>query len=461
MRPDPVVKEIEENQTSAALDYPVGYVNLQRLMAAIVLVAVCAELAYTTVNISAMPVFIPSIGLAPQWIGIAATSFILMEGVLKSPFGVLGDRVGRRILILTGPCVSIFTCLLTPHIHNPYVLILLRILDGIGAAALWPAAFSLIGDHIPESRRSTAMSYFNLAYLVGLALGPMLGGGVNDLYFRLLLKSHSLPVPVGKSWSQTAQLLYDHSKVASFYVAALLFVITTTVASLFIPILKPVEHTDDNSTEGGFQLNSFSAMLRRIPMTLLMTFTTFFGIGLIMAYVKSFCLNYFHFTETHFGLLLIIPALIIAALSVPLGTLGDKIGKARAVKIGIGLCALSYWLLLIFFQEWSLIVFGATLGIGFVIAFPAWMAIVSCLCDSNQRGAAIGAVGTAQGLGAISGVLISSFLYKYGVLRLSNLTIPEHGLPFLCCGIMLGISFLLAVITVKDPHDPTAKQGKC
>ncbi len=406
--------------------------ELKRLLAAIVLVAACAELAYTTVNISAMQPFIRAHKLNPMWIGIAAFSFIFFEGIMKSPFGVLGDRIGRRKLILAGPVVSIFTCLITPHVVNPYCLIILRIMDGFGAAALWPAAFSLIGDHVPEGHRSRAMSFFNLAYLLGLALGPVLGGGANDLSYKYL------------------KLSFVASKSTSFYVAACLFFITSVVALIFVPQSGGTKHTHAEGAEGGLNLQSFGAMLSRMPTTLLMTFTTFLGIGLIMAYVKDFAVVSFHLQETEFGALLIGPALIIAALSVPLGTLGDRIGKARAVKIGIGLCALSYWLLIITFSEWSLIVFGGLLGVGFVIAFPAWMALVSSLCDTSQRGAAIGAVGTAQGLGAITGVGISSVIYKYGPFVVAGIKVPKHGLPFLCCAVMLAVSFLLAVTTVHD-----------
>ncbi len=408
--------------------------ELKRLMTAIVLVAACAELAYTTVNISAMQPFIRAHKLPEEWIGVAAFCFIFFEGLMKSPFGLLGDRVGRRILILVGPSVSVLTCLITPHVVNPYFLILLRVIDGFGAAALWPAAFSLIGDHVPERKRSQAMSYINLAYLLGLALGPLLGGGVNDLSYRYL------------------HLDYVASKSTSFYVAACLFALTTIVAILYVPATKPIPHAEPATAEGALDVRSFSAMLGRMPMTLLMTFTVFLGIGLIMAYVKDFTRVYFGFSETHFGALLIGPALIIAALSVPLGTLGDKIGKAKAVKIGIGTCAISYWLVLAHFTEWTLVLGGAALGVGFVIAFPAWMALVSSLCDTSQRGAAIGAVGTAQGLGAILGVGICSLIYRYGPFKIGPITVPKHGLPFLLCGVMLAISFALAVSTVKDPE---------
>ncbi|HZP80423.1 MAG TPA: MFS transporter [Chthonomonadaceae bacterium] len=408
---------------------------VQRLMLAIVLVAGCAELAYAIVNLSAMPVYVKAIGHGEQWVGAAAAAYLVAEGVLKSPFGLLGDRVGRKALIVIGPCISIFTALLTPFVQNPYVLVMLRLVDGMGAAALWPAAFSLIGDHVPGEKRASAMSLFNLSYMLGVALGPAIGGNVNDWASQHL----GLPLIAAKS--------------ASFYAAAAFFTITTVVALTRIPHVRPIHHDPATGLEVGFDFKDFWKMLYRMPATLAMAFVTFLGIGLIMAYTKVYAMDPagpFHLSESAFGNYLIFPSLVIALVSVPLGTLGDRIGKAKAVRLGIGLCAGAFWGLILHPAVWTLLILGSVIGIGFVIAFPAWMALVSGDCDPKQRGAVVGAVGTAQGLGAILGVGASSFLYKLPALDLGVFTIPEHGLPFLGCALMLALSFLLALLTVHD-----------
>jgi DHA1 family multidrug resistance protein-like MFS transporter len=415
--------------------------SIRRLLTAIVLVAISAELGYVIINFSAMPVFVRSIGLPDQWIAIMGFAFLLMEGLLKSPFGALGDRVGRKVMIMTGPCVTVFTTLLTPHIHNPYILLTLRVLDGMGAAALWPACFSLIGDHVPEDRRATAMNFFNLAYLTGVSLGPLIGGGVNDFAF------HHLNI------ADVAQRSIV-SKEASFYVACGLFLLTALSAGILLPGGRPRATQHAATGEGGFNLQDFKRMLASIPMTLLITFTIFLGVGLAMFYVKVFTIDsFFKHTpdaESKFGQLLLAPSLVIAILSLKLGTLGDRYGKALAVKLGLGLCAGGFWLLLIFFNKTMLILLGSVIGLGFVIAFPAWMALVTSTCDESQRGAAVGAVGTAQGLGAIIGGGISGFLYKRPGFQLGPISVPAHGLPFLGCGVMLLIAFALALFTVRD-----------
>ncbi len=56
------------------------------------------------------------------------------------------------------------------------VLVPLRALDGVGAAALWPPLFAGVPDHVPREQRGVAMNVVNTSYLAGLALGPALAG---------------------------------------------------------------------------------------------------------------------------------------------------------------------------------------------------------------------------------------------------------------------------------------------
>jgi len=219
------------------------------------------------------------------------------------------------------------------------------------------------------------------------------------------------------------------------------------VAFFVIPNTAKVGHDPADlgpGVEEGFSLHAFVRMLRSMPTALLMAFTTFLGTGLVMAYAKLFIMERYHVTERQYGALLIVPALIIAASSIPLGATGDRIGNARAVRLGIALCTTAFWTLFVLNGIVSLVIMGSLIGIGFVIAFPAWMAQVSSACDSSQRGAAVGAVGTAQGLGAILGVAVSGFLYSRHAQHIGSIVVPAHGIPFLGCGVMLFISLLLS-----------------
>ncbi len=398
------------------------------IVLAIVCVAGVAELAYMLVNFSAMPVYLKfKMGYGESSITIIGTAFLLCEGLMKGPFGGLGDRVGRKWLIISGPLIGVGTSLLTLAVPPDkwYLFIALRILDGLGAAALWPAALAMIADVVPENRRSQAMSLFNVTYLLGVALAPIIGGAANDLYGTYR---------------------------ASFYVVSAIFLAATVVALCLIPDVRP-HHETSPGAEAGFSMKALIASLRQIPETLVMAFVTFLGIGLIMMIVKLFALAEFKITETGYGKLLIVPALVVACASVPLGTLGDRIGKARAVRWGIGICALSMWALILIRSQVGVVLGGSLIGVGFVIAFPAWMALISASCEPNQRGAVMGAVGTAQGLGAMLGAPIGGYLYEHAHIRIASLPwINSHYAPFIGCAFLLLVAWTLAILTIKEPQ---------
>jgi DHA1 family multidrug resistance protein-like MFS transporter len=431
---------------------------------AIAIVAALAELAYAVMNVSAMPVYLrDSMRYGTGAVAGIGTAFLMCEGVMKGPFGILGDRVGRKKLIIAGPLVSCVTALLTLFVHSSqwYLFVLLRVLDGLGAAALWTSALAMIADVVSEDRRSQAMSLFNVAYMVGIAVGPFIGGSANDLTRMFTSNLHIRDID---------------PRTASFYVVSILFLLTALTAWWRVPHVRPHHETHPHgAAESGFSPHALLENLRRMPQMMIMAMVTFLGVGLVMMIIKLFAMDEFEVSETHFGALLLVPCLIIGLASVPLGTLGDRIGRVHAIRMGLALCATSMWSLIFLRSEWSLVIGGSLIGVGFVIAFPSWMAHISSTCDPRQRGAVMGAFGTAQGLGAMIGAPLGGYLYQHGSFRLpfvprwlgESLTFlhvhnghvftRSHYIPFIGCAILLFCSFLIAsfAVPVEKPDNTT------
>ena len=421
---------------------------------AIAIVAALAELAYAVMNVSAMPVYLrDSMHYGAASVAGIGTAFLFCEGVTKGAFGVLGDRIGRKKLIIAGPLISVITALLTILVHPTqwYFFVLLRVMDGLGAAALWTSALAMIADVVPDDRRSQAMSLFNVSYMVGIALGPFIGGAANDLTGSVTRSLHIRNID---------------SNTASFYVISFLFLLTAITALWRVPNVPP--HPADHEAEAAFSVKSLMDNLRRMPEVMIMAAVTFLGVGLIMMIIKLFAMDEFKVTQMRFGALLLIPSLVIGAASFPLGTLGDRIGRVKAVRLGIGLCAVSMWSLVFFKSEWALVIGGSLIGTGFVIAFPAWMAFISTTCDPRQRGAVMGAFGTAQGIGAMIGAPLGGYLYQHAHIRFpfvsesaidsfpflkmhnGHVVTNSHYMPFVGCALLLFVSWLIATFALRD-----------
>ena len=91
--------------------------------------------------------------------------------------GTLGDRIGRRKLLLIGATVFGLASALAAFSATPAALIAMRALMGIAAATLAPSTLSLIRNmfHDPHER-TVAISVWIMSYSAGAAIGPILGG---------------------------------------------------------------------------------------------------------------------------------------------------------------------------------------------------------------------------------------------------------------------------------------------
>lgn len=98
---------------------------------------------------------------------------------LLIPMGTLGDRIGRRRLLLVGAAAFAVASALAALSTSPEMLIATRALLGVAGATLMPSTLALIRNmfHDP-AQRTTAISLWMLGFMVGGAIGPLAGGAL-------------------------------------------------------------------------------------------------------------------------------------------------------------------------------------------------------------------------------------------------------------------------------------------
>ncbi len=100
----------------------------------------------------------------------------LVAGSLVT-MGTLGDRIGRRRLLMIGAATFGITSLLAAFSTTPEMLIASRALMGVAGATLAPSTLSLIFNMFPDPRqRGIAIGMWMSAFSAGSAIGPVLGG---------------------------------------------------------------------------------------------------------------------------------------------------------------------------------------------------------------------------------------------------------------------------------------------
>lgn len=113
---------------------------------------------------------------AAQLLWISDIYGFLVAGALIT-MGTLGDRMGRRKLLLIGAAAFGATSVLAALSTSAEMLILARALQGIAAATLAPSTLSLIRNmFLDPSERTTAIGIWVASFSVGGVIGPLVGG---------------------------------------------------------------------------------------------------------------------------------------------------------------------------------------------------------------------------------------------------------------------------------------------
>ena len=156
-----------------------------RLVTPLFLLVMGATLAYFVsvgALIPTLPRFVEGpLGGGDLAVGIVVGAFALSAVIVRPMTGALGDRSGRSVLITGGAGLVAATVASYTLASSLPALVTLRVLSGLGEAAFYVGAASVINDLAPDERRGEALSYFSLALYGGLAIGPVVGEAVLDM----------------------------------------------------------------------------------------------------------------------------------------------------------------------------------------------------------------------------------------------------------------------------------------
>lgn len=401
---------------------------------------------------------------ATVWIVVTYSAAYL---VAMPIVGRLGDLFGRRRAFLAG--IAVFTvgsmlCAASGWLGNWLWLLLVgRVVQGLGAGGLVPVATALIGEHVPAERRGKALGVVGMCFGGASILGPILGGALIDpigwewlfainlpigyLAWRLAAARvpDTWPTAVGKAdWIGGALLTLS---LGSFIVGAQL--VAENLKNLASPMFGYVVPLWAIAAAAivcfvAWERHTVSPMLdlrlyRRGPVRLAFLLAFLYGAGMLIAMV--FTPIYFHyrfqFTSLQAGLGLLPMAFAVGFASMKGGKLSDKRGARWVLVLGLALFAtgLAAFALLGAVAPVPVVLGVLVLiGLGFGFCQAPLTHAVLATTDPSQHGQASGAVNTHRSLGGIVGATAGAFFIADGMSRVGSRMITEMGahLPPMC-----------------------------
>jgi MFS family permease len=108
-------------------------------------------------------------------VGIAVGAFAVGAILLRPLAGRVGDRFGRRVLMVGGALVVAVTAASAGIVESLPWLVATRLVMGLGEACFFVGGTTMATDLAPASRRGEAVSYWSVAVWTGLGFGPVVG----------------------------------------------------------------------------------------------------------------------------------------------------------------------------------------------------------------------------------------------------------------------------------------------
>jgi MFS family permease len=315
------------------------------------------------------------------------------EVIAKPMFGYLADRRGQVKTLWAG--LGLFSVAsITFPIIDPRLLLAIRLLQGLGAAAFSVISVALVAAYFPKSR-GEAIGKYNALKGAGYVIAPATGGFV----------------------------------VATVNFAGL-FIVTACVGFVVLlmalTLKEPSQPLDIGDDDEKFSLHDFLAPFsdpRMMPWYFVIVVNMFL-VGILFGFVPVY-LNRVGFDPFKAGIVLSAGTLAYLVVQPPAGRLADRYGGKTTISVGLAVSSLST-LFLVFTQGALLVALIILGGLGIGVVWTNTDTIVSNLAKSGKLSTSLGTAGSFKEIGDMLGPLsIGAISQFFGLIT-----------GFVACGLM-------------------------
>lgn len=329
-----------------------------------------------------LPLFLESIGAGGAFIGVVEGLAETIASLLKVFSGYISDKVrNRKWLTIFGYAESTISKAFLLVVNSPVGVLAVRAFERIGKGIRTSPRDALIASYTDETNRGFYFGLHRALDTLGAALGPLLGFWVLEKFgktnYREIFKIALIPAVI----AVIILFFIQEKKLENGKKVHISFLSNLKLGRRYYMFLISILIFTLGNSSDAF-ITMYSGSIGVIPTTILLMWT--------------------------------LHSIVYAALSTPLGSLSDKIGRKTTLIIGILIYGLSYLLFAITKEPNFLWFVFALYGVYYAMSEGIQKAFVSDLVtDDKMRGTAFGIYNFAIGIMAFPASLIAGILYQF------------------------------------------------
>ncbi|MBL7951079.1 MAG: MFS transporter [Flavobacteriales bacterium] len=367
----------------------------------ILFITIFIDLMGFGIFVPVVPIYARELNASEALVGDTGALFSLMMFIFTPFWGTLSDRFGRRPVILMALAISTVSYIMFAHAGTLLVLILSRMLTGVGSGNI-TAAQAYITDITPPENRAKSMGLIGAAFGLGFIFGPPLGSFVFD--------------KLGIVWVG--------------YVAAIMCTLNMVAVWLFLP-----ESLKDKVTDRKIRIKPVTSAIKalrepRFRDLFIISFIYITAFSMMQMTIAMFWYDDYALDKTQIGNMFAIVGLGSAIVQgTMIGWLQRRFGERNLMIYGSLMVA--FGLGMIAFIPASLfmplsILSIALLSLGNGCLSPTLLSQLSRNAEQHEQGEVLGMNQSFGSLARIAGPALGGRLYEVW-----------HGLPYVTSGFIM------------------------
>lgn len=403
------------------------------LLANVMIGTFMAVLDATIVNVG-LPKLMASFGVGIDKIEWVLTAYMLALAVMLPTSGWLADKFGYKKMYFWGMFAFTLGSFLCGMSSNENMLILSRVIQGLGAGSIMPVGMAIITREFKPEERGIALGFWSIAAAASVSFGPLIGGYLVDNFNWQLIFDVNVPIGIfGLVATIIIQREYKNVKIRSFDAVGFFSV------SIFLPFLLYALSEGNAQTNSAGWSATYIWVCFAIALVALAVFLTteltvkeplidlrllannnfayanlimfIFGIGMFGStfLLPLYLQNSLGYTAIQAGAVFLPVGIIQGAMAPLAGLFGDKTNAKIPITVGVVVLAISFFLnsKLSYLTEHSYIMLALYLrGFAMGVMFTPLSAIALIEIPREKMAQASGLFNVIRQLGGSFGVAI-------------------------------------------------------